>query len=50
MLTTPILPPGTWSISSGTTYEAENGSRSGSSTILSDGSFSGGRAVGYLGQ
>ncbi|KAI0709067.1 galactan 1,3-beta-galactosidase [Earliella scabrosa] len=43
------LAAGTWSIASGTTYEAENGSRSGSSTILSDGSFSGGRAVGYLG-
>ncbi|KAI0747996.1 galactan 1,3-beta-galactosidase [Daedaleopsis nitida] len=44
------LAAGTWSVASGTTYEAENGSRSGSSTILSDSSFSGGKAVGYLGK
>ena len=41
---------GTWSVASGTAYEAENGSRSGSSTILTDSSFSGGKAVGYLGK
>ncbi|KAI0807147.1 galactan 1,3-beta-galactosidase [Fomes fomentarius] len=40
---------GTWSVASGTTYEAENGSRSGSSTILSSSAFSGGNAVGFLG-
>lgn len=40
---------GTYSISSGTTYEAENGSLSGNATLMS-GSFSGGRAVGYLGK
>ncbi|KAI1795999.1 galactan 1,3-beta-galactosidase [Ganoderma leucocontextum] len=43
------LAAGTWSVASGTAYEAENGVRSGSSTILSDSSFSGGSAVGYLG-
>ncbi len=41
---------GTWSVASGTAYEAENGVRNGSSTILSDSSFSGGSAVGYLGE
>ena len=40
---------GTWSVASGTSYEAEDGTRNGSSTILSDSSFSGGEAVGYLG-
>ncbi|KAM5539007.1 hypothetical protein V8D89_007230 [Ganoderma adspersum] len=43
------LAAGTWSVASGTAYEAENGVRNGSSTILSDSSFSGGSAVGYLG-
>ncbi|RPD79946.1 galactan 1,3-beta-galactosidase [Lentinus tigrinus ALCF2SS1-7] len=43
------LAAGTWSVASGTTYEAEKGTRSGSSTLLSDSSFSGGQAVGYLG-
>ncbi|CAL1704335.1 unnamed protein product [Somion occarium] len=40
---------GTYSVASGTTYEAENGSLGGSATLASDGSFSGGRAVGFLG-
>ncbi|PIL23873.1 hypothetical protein GSI_13624 [Ganoderma sinense ZZ0214-1] len=43
------LAAGTWSVASGTAYEAENGVRNGSSTILTDSSFSGGSAVGYLG-
>ncbi|TBU32365.1 galactan 1,3-beta-galactosidase [Dichomitus squalens] len=43
------LTAGTWSVASGTAYEAEHGSRNGSSTILSDSSFSGGEAVGFLG-
>lgn len=41
---------GTWSIQNGTSYEAENGTRGGSSTILSGSAFSGGKAVGYLGK
>ncbi|KAH8107144.1 glycosyl hydrolase [Cristinia sonorae] len=40
---------GTFSVASGTTYEAESGTVAGSATIPSDSSFSGGRAVGYLG-
>lgn len=40
---------GTWTIASGTSYEAENGVVSGSATIPSDPSFSGGKAVGFLG-
>ncbi|OBZ75230.1 hypothetical protein A0H81_04432 [Grifola frondosa] len=40
---------GTYSVASGTSYEAESGTISGSATILSDASFSGGEAVGYLG-
>lgn len=40
---------GTYVAASGTSYEAESGTLSGSATILSDSSFSGGKAVGYLG-
>ncbi|KAF9015437.1 galactan 1,3-beta-galactosidase [Cyathus striatus] len=43
------LNSGTYSVATGTTYEAEQGTIGGSATILSDGSFSGGKAVGYLG-
>ncbi|KAF8665150.1 hypothetical protein AX16_000615 [Volvariella volvacea WC 439] len=43
------LSSGTYSVATGTTYEAESGTLSGSSQLLSDGSFSGGRAVGWLG-
>ncbi|TFK40889.1 hypothetical protein BDQ12DRAFT_678543 [Crucibulum laeve] len=43
------LSAGTYTVASGTTYEAESGSISGSATIMSDSSFSGGKAVGYLG-
>lgn len=41
---------GTYSVASGTSYEAENGAISGSASILSSSSFSGGRAVGWLGR
>ncbi|KAL0950694.1 hypothetical protein HGRIS_007471 [Hohenbuehelia grisea] len=41
---------GTYSVATGTTYEAENGSIGGSAKVASDGSFSGGKAVGYLGK
>lgn len=44
-----VVTIGTYSVASGTTYEAENGSLGGSATLASDGSFSGGRAVGFLG-
>lgn len=40
---------GTFNAATGTTYEAESGTIGGSATIPSDSSFSGGRAVGYLG-
>ncbi|EJD04256.1 Arabinanase/levansucrase/invertase [Fomitiporia mediterranea MF3/22] len=40
---------GTYTVASGTAYEAEAGTISGSATVLSDSSFSGGKAVGYLG-
>ncbi|KAJ7071396.1 galactan 1,3-beta-galactosidase [Mycena amicta] len=43
------LAAGTWSIASGTTYEAESGVLSGSAVISSGTSFSGGKAVGFLG-
>ncbi|PFH54728.1 carbohydrate-binding module family 35 protein [Amanita thiersii Skay4041] len=43
------LSTGTYTVASGTTYEAESGTLGGSSSILSDSSFSGGRAVGWLG-
>ena len=41
---------GTYTVASGTSYEAENGVVSGSATIPSDPSFSGGKAVGFLGR
>uniref|UniRef100_A0A8H7YAJ7 CBM6 domain-containing protein n=1 Tax=Psilocybe cubensis TaxID=181762 RepID=A0A8H7YAJ7_PSICU len=44
------LAAGTYAASSGTVYEAENGVISGSATIPSSSSFSGGKAVGYLGK
>ncbi|GLB36530.1 putative glycosyl hydrolases family 43 [Lyophyllum shimeji] len=43
------LAAGTYTVATGTTYEAESGIISGSATTLSDSSFSGGKAVGYLG-
>ncbi|KAG6837907.1 hypothetical protein H0H93_013060 [Arthromyces matolae] len=43
------LAAGTYSVATGTSYEAESGTISGSATTLSDSSFSGGKAVGYLG-
>ncbi|THH33891.1 hypothetical protein EUX98_g297 [Antrodiella citrinella] len=43
------LQAGTYSAATGTAYEAESGSIGGSATLLSDSSFSGGKAVGYLG-
>jgi len=43
------LATGTYTAASGASYEAESGTISGSATILSDPSFSGGKAVGYLG-
>lgn len=43
------LAAGTYSAASGTTYEAESGTLGGNATILSDSSYSGGKAVGYLG-
>ncbi|KAI0361962.1 galactan 1,3-beta-galactosidase [Trametes cingulata] len=43
------LGAGTYSVASGTSYEAENGQLGGSSRLLSNSAFSGGKAVGYLG-
>ncbi|KAI0267698.1 galactan 1,3-beta-galactosidase [Gloeopeniophorella convolvens] len=43
------LNAGTYSVVNGTAYEAESGTLGGSATLLSSSSFSGGRAVGYLG-
>lgn len=40
---------GTYTVANGTSYEAENGVVSGSATIPADPSFSGGKAVGFLG-
>lgn len=44
------LSAGTYTAATGTSYEAESGTVSGSATIASDSSFSGGKAVGYLGK
>jgi hypothetical protein len=41
---------GTYTALTGTSYEAESGTRGGSSTLLSDSSFSGAKGVGYLGR
>ncbi|KAJ7356804.1 galactan 1,3-beta-galactosidase [Mycena albidolilacea] len=43
------LAAGTFSVATGTSYEAENGVVAGSATIPADPSFSGGKAVGFLG-
>ncbi|KAG6866250.1 hypothetical protein C0991_006837 [Blastosporella zonata] len=43
------LSAGTYTAAVGSSYEAEGGTIGGSATILSDSSFSGGKAVGYLG-
>lgn len=43
------LAAGTFTAASGTTYEAESGTISGPATTLSDASFSGGKAIGFLG-
>ncbi|KAH8120507.1 Arabinanase/levansucrase/invertase [Phellopilus nigrolimitatus] len=40
---------GTYSVASGTSYEAESGTLSGNATVISGSSFSGGKVVGYLG-
>ncbi|TFK97512.1 galactan 1,3-beta-galactosidase [Pterulicium gracile] len=40
---------GTYTVHTGTTYEAENGSRGGASTLMDNSGFSGGRGIGYLG-
>ncbi|KZS90282.1 Arabinanase/levansucrase/invertase [Sistotremastrum niveocremeum HHB9708] len=40
---------GTYSVASGTTYEAESGTLSGSAKVASGSGFSGGKVVGYLG-
>ncbi|THU82491.1 Arabinanase/levansucrase/invertase [Dendrothele bispora CBS 962.96] len=40
---------GTYTVATGTSYEAENGALSGSSQILTGSGFSGGRAAGWLG-
>lgn len=43
------LSAGKYTAATGTTYEAESGVISGSAVIFSDASFSGGKAIGYLG-
>lgn len=40
---------GTYTVATGTTYEAESGTISGSATLPSNSAFSGGKAVGFLG-
>lgn len=44
------LGTGTYTVAKGTAYEAEAGTISGSASLLSSGSFSGGKAVGWLGK
>lgn len=44
------LSAGTYTAATGTAYEAESGTLSGSAVLLSGTSFSGGTAVGYLGR
>jgi hypothetical protein len=41
---------GTYSVASGTTYEAENGTRGGSATLITSTGFSNGKGIGYLGK
>ncbi|KAF5392556.1 hypothetical protein D9757_002173 [Collybiopsis confluens] len=43
------LAAGTFTAATGTSYEAESGTLGGSAELLSDSSFSGGKAVGFLG-
>lgn len=43
------LSAGTYTAATGTTYEAESGTLSGPATIPSNAAFSGGKAVGFLG-
>jgi hypothetical protein len=43
------LSAGTYTVASGTTYEAESGTIGGTATTLSGSSFSGGKAIGFLG-
>ncbi|KAJ3775314.1 galactan 1,3-beta-galactosidase [Lentinula raphanica] len=43
------LAAGTYTIATGTTYEAESGTLGGSAELLTDSSYSGGKAVGFLG-
>lgn len=40
---------GTYTVATGTTYEAESGTLSGAAALTSNSAFSGGEAVGYLG-
>ncbi|KIK70399.1 carbohydrate-binding module family 35 protein [Collybiopsis luxurians FD-317 M1] len=40
---------GTFTVATGTSYEAESGTLGGSAVLLSDSSYSGGKAVGFLG-
>ena len=46
---THVRTTGTYSIASGTTYEAEAGTMSGSARLHTDSTFSGGLGVGFLG-
>lgn len=50
LLATTNSSPGTYSVASGVTYEAESGTISGSAVLTSSSSFSGGKYVGYLGK
>ncbi|KAJ4485534.1 Arabinanase/levansucrase/invertase [Lentinula aciculospora] len=43
------LATGTYTVATGTTYEAESGTLGGSAVLLTDSSYSGGQAVGFLG-
>ncbi|KZV96920.1 Arabinanase/levansucrase/invertase [Exidia glandulosa HHB12029] len=43
------LSAGTYSAASGTTYEAEKGTRGGNSTLITNSAFSGGQGIGFLG-
>ncbi|KAF9458757.1 galactan 1,3-beta-galactosidase [Collybia nuda] len=43
------LSAGTYTVASGTTYEAEGGSLGGGATVLSNSAFSSGKAIGWLG-
>jgi len=43
------LAAGTWTIATGTTYEAESGTRGGTSTLITNSGFSNSQGVGFLG-